>query len=42
MMRNSGGEGGEGGMPNMQDILNNPEMMEMARNMMGGGGGARQ
>ncbi|KAJ8083690.1 Small glutamine-rich tetratricopeptide repeat-containing protein 2 [Marasmius tenuissimus] len=38
MLRGMGGGGGAGGMPDMAGLLNNPQMMQMAQQMMANGG----
>jgi small glutamine-rich tetratricopeptide repeat-containing protein alpha len=38
MMRNMGMGGGAGGMPDLSSMLNNPQIMQMAQQMMGNGG----
>lgn len=37
--RGSGGGGGGGGMPDFSQMMQDPSIMEMARNLMGGGAG---
>jgi small glutamine-rich tetratricopeptide repeat-containing protein alpha len=36
----AGGAGGAGGMPDLSSMMNDPAIAEMARNFMGGMGGA--
>lgn len=38
MLRGMGGGGGGGGMPDLSSIMNNPQMMAMAQQMMSNGG----
>lgn len=38
MLRGMGGGGGGGGMPDLASIMNNPQMMAMAQQMMANGG----
>ena len=38
MLRNMGGAGGAGGMPDLASFMNNPQMMAMAQQMAANGG----
>lgn len=38
MLRGMGGGGGGGGMPDLASMMNNPQMMAMAQQMMSNGG----
>lgn len=38
MLRNIGGGGGAGGMPDIASMMNNPQLMAMAQQMMANGG----